>query len=107
MTQQSAFSAQLAAARSALVLAEKQSAPVAPELAQTLKEFNAAAYADCVAKMEAIAATVPALRETFEALAERACWKCQGSGDYNAPTSHFTRGRPVCWTCGGSGERKR
>lgn len=71
-------------------------------------------YAECLRKMADIAASLPMLREDVQRantiadeLSERACFHCHGTGNYQAPTSYLTRGKPQCWNCGGSGEARK
>lgn len=47
------------------------------------------------------------LRAEWDDITRDDCGRCQGTGDYQAPTSHLQRGRPVCFRCGGTGRRTR
>lgn len=104
-----AASAAKSAAIEALEKALRNVEPVTPEN-HTLFLSRPTAYAECLRKMADIVASLPALRAAVadatsraDALAELACYQCSGTGDYQAPTSHLTRGRPLCWKCGGDG----
>ena len=68
------------------------------------------AYADMIATIDAIAATIPALRAAADAATTEvdaidvaSCHRCSGTGEYGGPTGHFRNGRPVCFRCHGTG----
>lgn len=105
-----AANAAASAARTALETALKHVTPPTPELHQIFLT-TPDLYAEALRKIADILLTLPALRDTVATtaavvapLAERACFFCHGTGLYQAPTSHYTQGRPVCWKCGGTGE---
>lgn len=62
-----------------------------------------AASAQYLAEQEARLAEITPAIEAHEATM---CRRCSGTGDYQAPTSHYRGGRPVCFDCKGSGQRK-
>lgn len=51
--------------------------------------------------------TIPALEAEVAHLEATACPRCTGTGDYQAPTHHLSKGRPVCFACNGTGVRTR
>jgi hypothetical protein len=97
-------------ARKRLDTALRHVTPLSAELhEQALKHPET--YARCLRQVADIMDTIPGLRAaladavaTVEPLHSRCCHNCHGTGLYQAPTTHLTRGRPVCWTCNGSGE---
>jgi DnaJ-class molecular chaperone len=101
------FATDLEAASTALAQARRHTKPLPAELAAQMRERMPEKMAECERQVAEIAATIPALQAAYDALADRACFWCHGTGLYQCPTSHLTRGRPVCWKCGGSGEARR
>lgn len=100
------------AAIKALVTAKMQSAPMAPELAEMAMQRNPQGYAECIAKMTAIAETIPALeaevKATGEALAEleaTACTRCMGTGEYGGASRYHRYGQKYCFGCNGKGHK--
>ncbi len=110
VTEYTAAIATATAAHKALETARKHVQPLTPDLHATFLT-KPDLYAECLRKMADILDTLPALEAADAAadavvakLADRACFHCHGTGLYQAPTSHYTQGRPVCWKCGGTGE---
>jgi hypothetical protein len=48
-----------------------------------------------------------ALRAEYTEREKTACGRCDGDGQYKAPTGHTRNGVPVCFRCGGSGDEPR
>lgn len=101
-----------AAAVKAHALAVKHTAPMGPEMAEMLRSRKPEAFAKMEAAVAEIAATIPALEAeraraatALEAIAQHACYRCQGTGNYMAPTSRFRGGKPYCFGCDGRGTR--
>lgn len=87
----------------------------------TTTQDNADSYAKCLRAIADIVATLPALKQAvadteanIQAFADRvteleqdACHYCDGSGLYQAPTSHIQNGLPLCWKCGGTAKNAK
>ncbi len=98
----------LITARKALADAIRNTQPLGDDLAaRLLAHAGVERFAQMEAEVAAIAATIPALQAEVDELEAQACTRCSGTGDYQAPTSHFRGGRPVCFACKGSGKRAR
>lgn len=100
-----------AAARKALADAHRHVEPNSLGLHKSLIEFSPVQYADALRKVADIMESIPALaaaaaeaRAALRPLEDRACYKCNGSGNYNAPTRAYRQGRPYCFKCDGKGE---
>lgn len=98
------------AARTALDQAVEYCAPINPDLAAVLAAHDPSAYAGALAKTAVVGASIEGLRETAaaataaeQALEAGACRRCNGTGEYNAPTPWVRQGKPYCFGCGGSG----
>lgn len=99
------FITEYAAAKKAYTTALTHVKPLDVELVTRLQAFDPAAYADCVAKVNEIRFTLPKLQAEYNALAARACYRCHGTGQYQAPTTRTNRGIPVCFNCHGYGTK--
>lgn len=117
MTMTQTFAQQYAAACKASADADAALTKALKDVTLTL-EFQQLAlarpesYAVCLRKIADIVETLPVLRAAVadanrvaDALGERACFHCHGTGLYQAPTSYYTQGKPTCWKCSGTGER--
>lgn len=62
-----------------------------------------AACATYLAEQKDMLAEVTVVTDAWEA---KACTRCSGTGDYQAPTSHMSKGRPICFQCKGTGQRR-
>ena len=61
-----------------------------------------AVSATFLAQKVARLAEVCVITDAWEA---QACTRCSGTGDYQAPTSHYRGGSPVCFSCSGTGQK--
>jgi hypothetical protein len=103
----------LAAAREELRLAELHVQPLRPDLLE-LFQTKPDVFKTYQERVAAIEATLPALRSAvataevaLEPLQAKACWKCDGTGRYNAPTRAMRKGVPYCFKCDGHGTLSR
>lgn len=110
VTEYAAADTAATAAHQALKTARKHVEPLSPEL-HALFLTKPEQYATCLRKMADIVETIPALTAAAQAadaalepLIARRCFYCHGTGMYQAPTSHYTDGKPQCWKCHGTGE---
>lgn len=99
-------------AREALATARKHVEPPSADL-HALFLTMPGKYAECLRKMADIVETLPALTQASEqadaaqaALEKLACYKCNGTGVYTAPTRAHRDGKPYCFTCNGTGRGK-
>lgn len=100
------FPTRYAAAWAALKLAKQQTAPMDAELIAQLKAFDAERFAACEVKVATIAATIPALQAEYDRLAELACGRCAGTGEYGGASRYCRKGVKYCFACGGSGQHR-
>lgn len=99
------------AARKALDTARQHVTPPTPDMHNlflTMPEN----YAKALRQMAEILETLPALTAaadtaaaTLAPLEAQACWKCDGTGQYTAPTRATRHGIPYCFTCDGQGHQ--
>lgn len=60
--------------------------------------------ADTVTYEAGLEARIAALTAEYETAMETACHRCEGTGQYGAPTSvGYRNGVPACFTCKGTG----
>jgi transposase len=100
------FPAQLAKARQALETAEGQVAPLPADLIEEMRRRFPERMVEAEAKIAEIEATIPDLRAAYEALRDRACWYCLGTGEYGGASGYTRDGIKYCFRCNGSGETK-
>lgn len=100
------FPERYAAARKALDTAERHTRPLPDDLTAELAARYPERYAKAEREVAEIAATLPALRAEVDALAERACHRCLGTGVYGGPTNARRRGVAYCFYCNGTGEAR-
>lgn len=94
------------------IAVESTEKPLAPVV---IEAFTARLGAEGFAKMEAETTAwlveqrerLVALRAECESAEEGECGRCQGTGNYRAPTGRTINGRPVCFACGGTGRARK
>jgi hypothetical protein len=114
-----AFATEITAARKADSDARKaltrtiQNCTISPSIQEVAIDRDPIGFAKVYRQVADLMETLPALRArveettaTLAALEERACYRCDGTGNYSAPTSAYRNGRPYCFKCGGTGEGK-
>lgn len=107
---------QLATARKAVLDTNKiltqaiESSTIDADLAALALRRDPAGWAKCLREIADIVDALPALRaawkdalKTLSPLEAKACTRCNGTGQYNGPSSATRRGVAYCFGCDGRG----